>query len=356
MSEVKCKFTEAVRIGHSAGLRSNQNSYILGLGVDYENGADGTTKNLAREFPERLYDVPVSEAAFTGMAVGMATSGLNPIVHHGRVEFALLAMDQILTQAAKWNYMFGGDYPCHFAARLNIGRQWGNGPQHTSSYNSLFLNTPGLDIFWPSRPSEAAIYTKRLHHVTTPTVSMEHRYIFNTTDTISDDSNLDRPLPVASIYGEGSGVAILTYGDGLAEALRVKEAAKDCEVQVICLTAFVGDRKLDKAIISAISLADKLICIDTSNYQYGLIQSTVGALCAEVDLSGKLSVFSPPFTPCATAPSLAKDYYPRSYKIMEYLKLAGLTELSIVEYNFDEHHLPLEYDFSPHHPTKVVTI
>ena len=102
-------FINAINNAHKEGLEGNPDSYIIGLGVNYSNGADGTTKDLARLYPNNVLDTPVSESAVTGMCVGMATMGLNPIVHHGRVEFALYAMDQILTQAAKWNYMFGGD-------------------------------------------------------------------------------------------------------------------------------------------------------------------------------------------------------------------------------------------------------
>lgn len=356
MSEVKVSFTDAICYGHFKGLTNNVKSHILGLGVNYQNGADGTTKNLAVEFPSQLHDTPVSEAAFTGMAVGMGTNGLNPIVHHGRVEFALLAMDQVLTQAAKWEFMFGGDYPCNFAARLNIGRQWGNGPQHTSSYNSLFLNTPGIDIFWPSRPSEAAVFTEKLHHVKNATLSMEHRYLFRTLDNLPRDDDFMKPVQTAAIYGGNSDTVIITYGDGLGEALKVKDALSDCDVQIVCLTAFMSDRKLSSVITEIASQAKTLICIDTSNYQYGLMQSTIGMLAEEVNISGKLKIFSPPFTPCATSPLLVKEYYPKSYKIVSYLNGLGITKIVADEYSFDEHHLPLDYDFSGHAPSLVVSI
>ena len=156
MLEDSINFVEAINLAHLHGLEKNKNSLILGLGVNYPNGADGTTKSLAAKYPSRVLDVPVSEAAFTGMSVGMATMGLNPIVHHGRIEFALLAMDSILTQASKWNFMFGGDYPCSLGLRINLGRQWGNGPQHTAAYTPLFINTPGIDVLWPSNPQELA--------------------------------------------------------------------------------------------------------------------------------------------------------------------------------------------------------
>src|SRR5204863_9560721 len=104
-------FTEAICETTKDILATNDDVHIIGLGVDYKNGADGTTAGLAESYPEKVHDVPCSEAAMTAMAVGAAAMGLRPIVHHGRVEFAMFAMDAILTQAAKWNYMFGGDYP-----------------------------------------------------------------------------------------------------------------------------------------------------------------------------------------------------------------------------------------------------
>jgi pyruvate/2-oxoglutarate/acetoin dehydrogenase E1 component len=350
MSDISFTFVEAICAGHSFGLINNKKSLIIGEGVNYANGADGTTKNLVFEYPERLIDVPISEAGFTGMAVGMATGGLNPIVHHGRVEFALLAMDQILTQAAKWEFMFGGNYPCRFAARINIGRQWGNGPQHTSSYNSLFYNTPGLDLLWPSRPREALIATKRLHHVDSPTISMEHRYLFRVSDKVkkSDFDNEKFDMPRCAVYGKDTKNIILTYGDGLVEALKVRERFKDMEPPtVICLTYFDQDRSLPEIVYELVSKSTSLVVIDTSNYHGGLMQAVSGRLAEKVVLADKMTVFSPPFTPCPTSPSLTKDYYPKSYKVAAYYaELYGNSKIDLTPYSFDEDHLPVEFDFS----------
>ena len=350
MSDIKFSFVEAICEGHRQGLDENSNSMIIGEGVTYPNGADGTTKNLMADFPNQLFDVPISEAAFTGMAVGMATSGLNPIVHHGRVEFSLLAMDQILTQAAKWNFMFGGDYSCTFASRINIGRQWGNGPQHTSSYNSLFYNTPGLALLWPSRPSEAFVATKVLHNVTNPTLSMEHRYLFQVQENISETVvDLQKnSFPLASLYKGSQKNLIVTYGDGLIEALKVRERWENGEPpSVICLTSFNLERTLPNALFDLAHQAESVVVIDTSNYTGGLMQAIVGHISERVDISKKLKIFSPPFTPCPTSPVLTKDYYPKSYKIAQYYRdVLGLAGLNYSAYDFDEDHLPANFDFS----------
>ena len=346
-------FTDAISKAHFQGLQKNKKSYIIGLGVNYANGADGTTKGLAADFPDRVLDCPVSESAVTGMCVGMATMGFNTIVHHGRVEFALLAMDQILTQAAKWDYMFGGDYPCRFSARMNIGRQWGNGPQHTSSYNSLFANTPGLSILWPSRPSEAYQFTRHMHITMSPVIHMEHRWLFKTTDVI-DESYESSNVQTAAIYGDCSDIVILTYGDSLVEALKVRKAITDRNISIVCLTAFCGDRKLPAEVTRAARSANELFILDSSNYEYGLLEGAVGNLAVQNALPAKVKVFSPPFRPVATAAKLVQAYYPVCPTIIEYMHSTGMTEVESVDYDFDEINLPPVFDFSEFTPTKVI--
>lgn len=346
-------YTDAISQAHKEGLTGNEKSYIIGLGVNYANGADGTTKGLSAEFPDRVLDCPVSESSVTGMCVGMASMGFNPIVHHGRVEFALLAMDQILTQAAKWEYMFGGDYPCRFSARLNIGRQWGNGPQHTSSYNSLFANTPGLNVLWPSRPSEAYQFTKYLHHSVSPSLHMEHRWLFKTLDEI--DLELDSSkLQTCAVYGDCSDIVILTYGDSLVEALKVRNSVKDRDISIVCLTAFIGDRSIPKEIKTLISNCKHLLVLDSSNYEYGLLQGVIGSLGAEKKLPESIKIFSPPFIPVATAAKLVQEYYPVCPTLIKYLYESKLSTTKFEEYSFDEINLPPEFDFSEHKPTSII--
>ncbi len=348
-------FVESIALAHKAGLQLNPNSHIFGLGVDYPNGADGTTGNLGEEFPEQVHDTPVSEAAVTGMCVGLGSMGTNAIVHHGRIEFALLAMDQILTQAAKWNFMFGGDYPCHFAARINIGRQWGNGPQHTSSYNTLFANTPGLTVLWPSRPSEAYAFTRLLHTTKTPMIQMEHRWLFKTLDDIPDKDD-EYAIQTFAIYGNCSDVVILTYGDGLVEALKVRSAVTDRDISVVCITSIVGNRKIADEILEILGKAKTLLLFDTSNFEYGILQSFIGSATLEGLSFTSVLVLAPPFEPVATSPRLIQQHYPTADNAIKKLAELNLTSMKMEEYSFDEVNLPPAFDFKDHQPTKVIKV
>ena len=168
-------FTEAIKKSQLLNLKYNKKFLIIGLGMNYPS------EGLYEKFPKRVFDTPVSELALTGTAVGLASQGFNPLVVHGRVEFAMLAFDQIFTQASRWEYMFGGNYPCPISLRIAIGRQWGNGPQHTANYNSIFMQASGLNIIIPSTPEEIFYGIRFLEKSKSPTVILEHRWLYKTT-------------------------------------------------------------------------------------------------------------------------------------------------------------------------------
>ena len=127
------KFTEAIKKGILKILGKSKKNLLLGLEVT--NVGTGFEEN----FPDQVFETPISEAASTGLAVGLATQGYRPHIVFGRVEFALVAFDLIFTQASRWAFTFGNKTICPVNFRIQIGRQWGNGPQHTANYHSIFL-------------------------------------------------------------------------------------------------------------------------------------------------------------------------------------------------------------------------
>ena len=104
--------------------------------------------------PNRVIETPVSENAVTGIQLGMSLLGKKPILMHARVDFSLLGFDQLLNNAAKWHYMFGGTMNVPIVIRLIIGRGWGQGPQHSQSLESVFSHFPGLKVVVPSTASD----------------------------------------------------------------------------------------------------------------------------------------------------------------------------------------------------------
>ena len=132
-------------------LASDPSVYVIGLGVPDPKGIFGTTAGLQEKHGERrVMDMPCSENAMTGIAIGSALVGMRPVITHQRVDFALLAVEQIVNQAAKWHYMFGGRMKVPLVIRLMIGRGWGQGPQHSQSLQSWFAHVPGLKVVMPA--------------------------------------------------------------------------------------------------------------------------------------------------------------------------------------------------------------
>ena len=116
------------------------NTYVMGLGVPDPKGIFGTTKDLQEEFGEdRVFDIPLAEHAVTGIAIGSAITGLRPVLTHQRLDFALVSIDQIVNQAAKWSYMFNGEMSVPIVIRMIIGRGWGQGPQHSQNMHGSHI-------------------------------------------------------------------------------------------------------------------------------------------------------------------------------------------------------------------------
>ena len=150
------KYSEAIKEAINLCMGEDHNVYIIGLGLTDVKGIFGTTIGLLEKYgPDRVMDMPVSENAVTGILIGSCIIGMRPIMTHQRIDFALLAMDQVVNEAAKFHYMFSGKIKVPMVIRMIIGRGWGQGPQHSQSLQSLFAHIPGLKVIMPATPFDA---------------------------------------------------------------------------------------------------------------------------------------------------------------------------------------------------------
>lgn len=313
-------FTEAVHAATNS-VMIDPAVHVLGLGAAYKNGLDGTMGTLAIEFAGRVHDTPCSEAAVTGMAVGMAAMGLRPIVHHGRIEFGLYAMDAILTQAAKWNYMFGGEYPVPMTVRIALGRQWGNGPQHTINSKGLFA-MPGLSVVCPSTPQAAYSLLVAAVEDDNPVIYLEPRWCYKLKEDVSDTVRMS--LGDARILNTGTDITVVAVGDMVVEALKAAKMLEDyISVEVIDL---VSVYPIDEGII--LDSADKtrrLLVCESSTYPYSAASQIVECIGMVGKSMRSVNALTCPDYACPTAPSLTKDYYPTAIGIAnEILDMCGI--------------------------------
>lgn len=309
------KYTEALKEATDQMMETDNKIFVVGLGVSYKNGADGTTAGLKAKYPERILDVPVSEASITGMAVGAAINGLHPIVHHGRVEFSLLAADQMFTQAAKWNYMFGGDNPVPIVLRINIGRQWGNGPQHTQALYSLWGNVSGLKVVIPSSPHMAKGLLVSALKDKNPVVILEPRWLFNVKQDVRTDI-FSEPLDKAKIVKQGKDITVIAYGDGLLsarEAMDLVGGNVDAE-----LIDIVSLNPIDyETIFKSVEKTGRVLCVDTTNEAFNVSSEIISKIAQNksIKLKDNPVAIACPNVPCPTSTVLTESYYPTKVDI-----------------------------------------
>src|SRR4029453_11559196 len=151
---------------------------LFGIGVDDFKGTWGTTKDLHLKFGrDRVFDTPLAEDGMTGIAIGAALAGLRPIHVHIRMDFVLLAMNQLINIAAKSRYMFGGAVNVPLVVRAVIGRSWGQGAQHSQGLHALFMHVPGLRVVAPTTPYDAKGCLLESLRADGPVMFVEHRML-----------------------------------------------------------------------------------------------------------------------------------------------------------------------------------
>ncbi len=343
MSERIIKCNEAIAEATSQMMDADPSIFVMGLGVTYKNGADGTTSGLKIKFPERVFDVPVSEAGFTSMAVGAAINGLRPIVHHGRVEFAILAADAMFTQAAKWNYMFGGGNPVPIVIRIAVGRAWGNGPQHTQALYSLFGNVPGLKVVIPSTPYMAKGLMISALKENSPVIILESRWLYGMKQDVPEVI-YSEPMDRAKIFRRGDKVTVVAYGDGFIAALEACDILEREGIDVkdaVELVDLVSINPVDhETIHKSIKKTGRLLCVDTTNDSFSVASEIISKVAQNSDLKLKASPvsLSCPNVPCPTSSALTESYYPTKVDIVNaILKLLSKKPLGI-KLTFEELH------------------
>ena len=178
-------FAAAIRDALRVALTQDSRVICYGLGVTDPLGVFGTTAGLGDEFgADRVFDMPTSENAMTGIAVGAALGGLRPVMTHQRLDFALLSLDQIVNNAAKWRFMFGGARGVPMTVRMIIGRGWGQGPTHSQNLQAWFAHIPGLKVIMPATPADAKGLLLSSIFDDDPVIFLEHRWLHNASGTV----------------------------------------------------------------------------------------------------------------------------------------------------------------------------
>lgn len=300
-------------------MRADRRVIVLGEGVNDPKAIFGTTANLVKEFGAlRSLEMPLAENAFTGMAVGAALMGTRPIVIHQRVEFALLALEQLANNAAKLHYVSNGQHRVPLVVRLIVGRGWGQGPAHSQSLEALFAYLPGLKVVMPSSAADAKRLLLASIADENPVIFIEHRWVHYAMGDVPE------VMPVEALDGprrirEGNDVTVVASSYMTLEALQAADALakQGCEVELIDLRVVSPLRH--EVIAESVRRTGRLVVLDTGYVDFG-----VGAeICARItnecwpQLRQAPSRVGLPAHPTPSSPALAERYYPRSPLIAE---------------------------------------
>ena len=234
---------------------------IVALGEDLgRGGVFGQYRGLPQEFgPERIIDTPISEANIMGAAVGMALAGLKPVVEMRVIDFALCAMDEIVNQAAKNRYMFGGQGRVPLIARMPIGIWSASAAQHSQSLEAWFAHMPGLTVVTPATPQDNYGLLKSALASGDPVIYMEHKELWGVEGLVAP--TLAVPLGRANRLLVGTDLTLVTWSRGVALALQAAAtlATGGISVEVIDLrTLWPWDQQ---AVFSSAAKTGRLLVV-----------------------------------------------------------------------------------------------
>ena len=220
---------EALREAMAEEMRANPNVMLLGEEVGEYQGAYKISQGLLDEFgPKRIVDTPITEAGFTGIAIGAAWGGLNPIVEFMTFNFAMQAIDHIINSAAKTNYMSGGQLGCPIVFRGTNGAAARVGAQHSQDYAAWYAAIPGLKVVMPYSASDAKGLLKQAIRDRNPVVFLENEILYGQSFEVPDLPDFTIPFGKARIWREGKDVTIVSFGIGMKYALEAADLlAKD---------------------------------------------------------------------------------------------------------------------------------
>jgi pyruvate dehydrogenase E1 component beta subunit len=217
-------------------MRRDPEVFLMGEDIAKQGGIFGCTRGLLDEFgEERVRNTPISENTFVGAGVGAASVGMRPVVELMYMDFLYLAMDQVLNQAAKIRYMFGGKVKVPMVIRGQQGIGRGNGAQHSQSVESMMMHIPGIKVVCPSTPADAAGLLRTAIRDDNPVLFFEHKALYAAKGEVPDDPEFAVPFGKCSVAREGKDVTIVGNFLYLGKSLEAAErlAAEGISAEVI---------------------------------------------------------------------------------------------------------------------------
>ena len=323
---------DAIREGLTEAAMRHSEVLILAEGVADPSSVYGTTKDIGKHIdPRRVIEMPVSENALTGVAIGAALMGKRPVINFHRVEFALLAMEQIINNAAKAHYISNGRHKVPLLLRLVIGRGWGQGPEHSQSLEAVFSHVPGLKVVMPTYPRDGKGLVIAAIEDDNPVIMIEHRWCHYVTGQVPAGYYTE-PLDGPRAVHRGKDITIVATSYMTLEAVRAAEALETLGKSATVLDLRVLRPLNLKPIEQSLRETGRLLTVDTGFRKFGVGAEIVAELvsnCFDV-LKCAPQRMGLPDHPTPSSRGLVKGFYPDAPAILRNAgRMLGLDEAAV---------------------------
>jgi pyruvate/2-oxoglutarate/acetoin dehydrogenase E1 component len=315
----KTNYAEGILEGFEYLLTNHKEFFVIGQGLWSPWYVGSTMKDLDKKYgKDRVIDCPVSELATTGATIGAAICGYRPLIVHPRVDFMLLAVDQIVTQAAKWRHMFGGNSSCPATFRAIINRGGEQGAQHSQSLHSWFAHIPGLKVVMPYSAKDARNLLISSVLSDDPVMFIEDRWLYEKEEEYTEIEiiDLNDVAPQRLQNGSDATVIGISYTSLLCEKVVQKLQNENVFCDMFDIRV-LNPLNVDE-IVKSVEKTGKLLVVDGDWASCGMAAEIITRVVEKMDLSKlKLSPkrITLPDAPAPTSKILEEYYYIKEFDI-----------------------------------------
>jgi len=326
--------SQAINDGLIQAGKKNKKVIFLAEGISDPSYVYGTTKNLFKLFgANRVIEIPLSENALTGVAIGSAMNGMRPILNFHRVEFALLAIEQLFNNAAKAHYISAGKHKVPFVLRLVVGRGWGQGPEHSQVLEGIFAMIPGLKVIMPTFPNDSKGMLIKSIEDDNPVIFIEHRWNHYIQENVKL-GYFTKSINGPRLINKGNDITIVSTSYMTIETINAIKHLKKISVSVDHFDLRVLRPLKINDIKKSVCRTGRLITVDTGFKMFGIGSEIISQV---VEDCFKFLKYPPlklglPDHPIPSSRGYLENIYPNSLNIF----LASLKILNLKESKFNK--------------------
>ena len=333
-------FSQALNEAMRQEMERDPSVFVYGVGVPTPPMIFGSTVGLQEQFgDERCFDTPISEEAMTGFGLGAAINGLRPIHVHIRVDFLLLAMNQLVNMVSTHAYSTSGRSKVPFVIRAIVGRGWGQGYQHSKSLHSYFAHIPGLKVILPTTARDAKGLLTAAIRDDNPVIFIEHRWLYWAVDDVPEEPytiSIGEP----NILRQGDDITVVATSWMNVEALKAAEIVSRSGVSVEVVDPRTIAPFEDAMIVKSVKKTGHCIVADNDWLHCGFsaeVAARISEKCFD-ELKSPVGRIGFAATPCPTVRCLEDEFYPNARSIVRAIeKKLDLTPIDLSNEDFYSH-------------------